>query len=88
MEKPVSLRFATEEDYKKRNFYNVGTLHRASTVPKMARLEEVRNGTPLSLQNLPFDPAEVAMMESDLVTRRQEQEATKESTTESNKHAG
>ena len=31
MVKPISIRYATEDDYKKLNFYNVGTLHRAST---------------------------------------------------------
>lgn len=33
MAKRISAHYATEEDYKKLNFYSVGTLHRASTSP-------------------------------------------------------
>jgi hypothetical protein len=33
MAKRISAHYATEEDYKKLNFYSVGTLHRASTLP-------------------------------------------------------
>jgi hypothetical protein len=36
MEKRFSAHYATEEDYKKLNFYSVGTLHRASTLPVTA----------------------------------------------------
>jgi len=33
-EKRTPIRSATEEDYKKRNFWNVGTFHRASILPE------------------------------------------------------
>ena len=34
MDKTTLIRFAQEEDYKKRNVYNVSSLHRASTSPE------------------------------------------------------
>jgi hypothetical protein len=33
MVNPISIRYATEEDYKKLNFYNVSSLRRASPLP-------------------------------------------------------
>ena len=70
---PISIRYAQEEDYKKRNNFNVSTLHHASTLQKTKESRGAEQNTPLDLQNLPFDPAIEAMKESRLVSNKKAQ---------------
>ena len=45
MVNPISIRYATEDDYKKSSFYNVSSLRRASTSPVMEQSDGEENDT-------------------------------------------
>ena len=64
MVKPFVLRSTTEDEYKKLDFYSVGTLHRASTLPVTEQSAGAKNDTPLDLRNLPEDPILVAVRDA------------------------
>lgn len=68
MVKPVSMRIATEEDYKKLESYSIGTLHRASTLQHTAPSPAPRS---YDLTNLPFDPAVAAASYSQSLMQEQ-----------------
>jgi len=55
MENNISIRYATEEDYKKSNFYNVSSLRRASTSPVTEQLDGEENDTASPQKEQPED---------------------------------
>ena len=57
-------RTATEDDYKKRNFYQIGSLQRALTSPSTEQ-SIADQMLPLDLMNLSFDPAVAAASQYD-----------------------
>ncbi len=83
MVKPFVLRSWTEEDYKNRNCYNVGTLHRASTLPVTEQSAGAKNDTPLDLRNLPEDTILVAARDALAEQSKKEQSPSAESKEES-----
>ena len=52
---PISIRYATEEDYKKLNFYNVSSLRRASPLPVTEQLDGEEKDTASQQKEQPED---------------------------------
>lgn len=73
---PIEIRYATDEDYEKRNFYTISAVRRADPnhkPPSSSKKNLDLQDTPLDLQNLPFDPAIEAMKESRLISNKKAQ---------------